>query len=771
MLDPLKNKIQLFLFFLLFSFLISCSKSESVYINLVNMFPYLEKEYETTAIDFGIDDQSDEKYLVKGWGVPRSNNKKTFRWAVGTESTINVYLTSVTDKVAEMECLPFSPKDYSSPGGNVSKPYQIGNIYINDRYLDKINFVERRNYSLHIPSSILSYGSNSITFRWKYECREDLKEPGVRFCSLRFMDETQGFKINKSDNRISVSNDKVPMVMVPPGGMLEYYVDLPEKSFLNFGLFTNGKFYKDSKVHIAIYGDNEKRIIHEYISKDLNNRKEFKINLSSFAEETVKLVFSNSIENNPKFVISWINPIIYSTFRKKLPSFLEPEERKTLKKTAGEEEKEPGKNNVFIYLVDTLRADHLSCYGYKRKTTPFIDEFSKDGILFRNCFANASWTSPAVGSILTGLYPNKHRAENRKDKLSEKVAMLSEILQSNDYYNIHIATNPHITKEFNFIQSVDFYRANPIRNNSSEYVNSVFFRLIEKNPDLVKRPIFAYLHTMDPHYPYAPSDPFLKFKKKDKEREKLSLKKIILKKTQNKLTEEDIDFLVSLYDCEILQNDYHFGKFIDFLKEKKLYENSIIVFIADHGEQFDEHGGLKHGHSIYNEEIHVPLIIKFPNSELSGLRSKLFVSQVDILPTILDYLSVENSSETDGISLLSLLENPEFERTLFIKENLDEYNFVGFINSADKMKNIVRYKDKNYSHVINHEVYNMKEDFHELDDLYKEKSLFLTKSTKFKIDSILEKMERSALEREEEVDYKKLDPETIRALKALGYIK
>ena len=141
-------------------------------------------------------------------------------------------------------------------------------------------------------------------------------------------------------------------------------------------------------MHVAIYGDNEKRIIHEYISEDLNNQKEFKINLSSFAEETVKLVFSNSVENNPKFVISWINPIIYSTFRKKLSSFMEPEERKTLKKTAGEEEKEPGKNNVFIYLVDTLRADHFGCYGYsvpKTQTTPFMDTLSEEGTLFQKC--------------------------------------------------------------------------------------------------------------------------------------------------------------------------------------------------------------------------------------------------------------------------------------------------------------------------------------------------------------------------------------------------
>ena len=87
------------------------------------------------------------------------------------------------------------------------------------------------------------------------------------------------------------------------------------------------------------------------------------------------------------------------------------------------------------------------------------------------------------------------------------------------------------------------------------------------------------------------------------------------------------------------------------------------------------------------------------------------------------------------------------------------------------MKNIVRYKDRNYSHIINHEVFNLDEDFHVLNDLYEEKSLFLTQSKKFKIDSIMEKMERSALGREEGVDYKKLDPETIRALKALGYIK
>jgi arylsulfatase A-like enzyme len=459
------------------------------------------------------------------------------------------------------------------------------------------------------------------------------------------------------------------------------------------------------------------------------------------------------MDNDPNSTVFWVNPVIYSYSRKSLPPFRRVEKKPPVRNVPKKDIKRQKSPNVFVYIIDTLRADHLSCYGYKKKTTPFIDEFSKDGFLFNNCFASANWTRPSVGSILSGLCPNKHGAEARKDSISSEVVMLSEILRSMGYSTIHITSTIHTSKKYNFDQGVDYNRCFDIANISSELINSDFSKLINNNPDFSKKPIYAYLHTDDPHDPYAPEEPFLKFTKAIEDKKIISnWSKIRAKIRKHHFTEEEIDSVLSLYDCEISKSDYYFGKFIDYLRQRGLYENSIIVLISDHGEQFNEHGGFFHGGSIYNEEIRVPLIIKFPNGEFSGCQSNLFVSQVDVLPTILEYLGIEIPSGVDGISLLNQSKEFDLKRTIFINFNNRKINFNGFIFPLDKTKLITKHKDKSYANVMSYEMYNLENDFQESNCLFKAGSPFYAGSIKFRIDCLLENMERSALKKEDKSD-------------------
>jgi arylsulfatase A-like enzyme len=292
---------------------------------------------------------------------------------------------------------------------------------------------------------------------------------------------------------------------------------------------------------------------------------------------------------------------------------------------------------------------------------------------------------------------------------------------------------------------------------------------MENNPHLPDKPLFAFLHTVDPHDPYTPEAPFLKFKKTGKQREKLGFPDSIrLKKKTKGLSQQDIDYIKSLYDCEILHNDYYFGKWIELLKEKNLYEDSIIVLAADHGEQFNEHGSLFHGYSIYNEEIHVPLIIKFPGGKFSGTRTDAIVSQVDIVPTIADYLGIEISLEVDGISILNILNNKHFHRSVFVREKLnrdyDKSNFVGIINTANKNKHILTYRNPFFTKAVNIELYDLEKDFAERRGIFEPDNLFLVNSVKFLADYFLEKMKSSRFKEEKQLDLKKLDPEKIKQL-------
>jgi arylsulfatase A-like enzyme len=572
------------------------------------------------------------------------------------------------------------------------------------------------------------------------------------------------------------------MLTLPPGGIIEYYVDLPMNPALKFGLLSDMEIAGNSKVNVCIYSEGGEKIIHSFTGEELHQPKENIIELKKFAMETVRIVFSNSKRNHKDLNVSWLNPVIISSSTKYLPSFWESRSKENVGISGVGEVKRSRKANVFIYLVDALRADHLSCYGYEKKTSPFLDKFSKDSILFKKCFANASWTRPAVASILTGLYPNKHRAESRKEKLSSDAIMISEVLQSKGFSTHYITANSNVSKAFNFKQGIDnyLYLAKRQENKkdryfSSEFINENFFKSISESADFAEKPIFAYLHTVDPHEPYTPQDPFLKFKRQDLEkgREHLANAANLYKKRGTSgLTEKDLAYVTSLYDCEILHNDYYFGEFIEFLKDKDLYDNSIIVFLADHGEQFMEHRGLTHGNSIYNEEIHVPLVIKFPGGEYADQQSELYVSQVDIVPTILDYLGMDIPPKVDGENVLPFLDEVGFKRTILIKElKVAGKNFVGFISSADKKKYIARYKGKEFKDMVRYEVYNLRRDFGESDNLFRSRSQFHFQSMKFQIDYLLELIGRSAFRKEKEVDYKKLDPKILEELRGLGYIK
>ena len=212
-------------------------------------------------------------------------------------------------------------------------------------------------------------------------------------------------------------------------------------------------------------------------------------------------------------------------------------------------------------------------------------------------------------------------------------------------------------------------------------------------------------------------------------------------------------------------------KFLEFLKDKDLYENSIIILVADHGEQLKEHGGLLHGSSIYNEEIHIPLIVKFPHGENGGSSTRRFVSQVDIFPTVMDYLGIDTPQRTDGMSFFQLQTERDLRRKLFIKQHLHWYNFVGFVDTGDKMKQITTYKDKTYTYVMKNERYGLEKDFQESSDLFVAENPFHLNSINFKIHSLLGRMEKSALMDEEKVDYDALDKDFVERLKALGYIK
>lgn len=302
--------------------------------------------------------------------------------------------------------------------------------------------------------------------------------------------------------------------------------------------------------------------------------------------------------------------------------------------------------NVIVLLLDTLRADHLGTYGYERNTSPVLDAFAKENIKFNYAITASPWTPPSVASILTGLYPATHRmmppndrevARKTTTRLNPNLDTLPEILKKLGYRTAAVSPNPWITEDFGYDQGFDhfFYHPRAIASKINTVAKKVIDNWLTDSAD--KSPFFLYLHYLDPHDPYNPPAEYRELFKGEIAARPAAYNDRMLE-------------LIGHYDGEIRYLDTELGKLFEFLKTKGLYENTVIVVVGDHGEQFRERGDHRHGYQLFNEEVHIPLLLRVPKLEAKAIDRS--VSTVDIYPTILELLGQPLPSSYPGVSLL-----------------------------------------------------------------------------------------------------------------------
>jgi arylsulfatase A-like enzyme len=293
----------------------------------------------------------------------------------------------------------------------------------------------------------------------------------------------------------------------------------------------------------------------------------------------------------------------------------------------------PRPPDVFVYLVDALRADHLGCYGYDRYTSPAIDAFAEEATLYEDAHAVSTWTRPSVASVLTGLYPVEHGAMHESDMLAKWPVLLSEVLSEVGYRTGAIITNGNVGEAFGFNQGYDTFIMHNM--GTAAWANVELDRILAREKP--EQPVFVYVHTIEPHDPYAPSaQSFRRFDRGlegscDGSSDSLRAAGTV----DPDLSEEDVGHLIDLYDGEILDADKHFAEFLTVLRRRHRLNGALIVFLSDHGESFAEHDTLRHGYNLNQEEMHVPLIIRFPTAGDRGRRIGERVSFIGLFPTIL----------------------------------------------------------------------------------------------------------------------------------------
>lgn len=348
--------------------------------------------------------------------------------------------------------------------------------------------------------------------------------------------------------------------------------------------------------------------------------------------------------------------------------------------------------DIVFLLIDTLRADRLGVYGHKGELTPSYDALAREGVVFERCFSVAPWTLPSTASLFTGYYPGVHKATDyrevesaRKDRravsvLSDDFQTLAEILHAAGYQTAAFVANPFLQAEYGFSQGFEVYQAG-VRENGykgSDLNRDVFAWLDQRD---ATRPLFLYVHYMDPHGPYdAPPeliDPLIRRVDANPNKRALDARQrqalhpqSYLRKTPpggidayNRLQGYQ-DYWIAGYEACVQESDLHVGDLFGELRRRGLWDRSYVILTSDHGEAFAEHGYWEHGPGQHQHQLHVPLILRWPGVLPAGRRVADNVRTIDILPTIMEQLRLTADNPTQGESLVKHIAGDRTRKTI-----------------------------------------------------------------------------------------------------------
>ncbi|MAG69997.1 MAG: hypothetical protein CL471_06860 [Acidobacteria bacterium] len=340
-------------------------------------------------------------------------------------------------------------------------------------------------------------------------------------------------------------------------------------------------------------------------------------------------------------------------------------------------------HSVLLIVVDTLRADHLGVYGYDRPTSPHLDAWAEGGAVFEQAFATSPWTLPSVGTIFTGQLPSRHLAgtfargpdgrppdRSQFGQLDASLPTLAEAAAARGFATGAVINNAFLGPRFGLDRGFETYDFSPAGNRRLRRADVVVDRALSWLGDRVDAPFFLVLHLFDPHMQYDPPAA-------TRGRFSSALPDTELPRVTERIRAAlgrgdvfDRDYLVALYDEEVLFVDQQLGRLFEWLASTDRANDMVVMLTSDHGEELFDHGGFEHGHTAYNELLRVPLVVRGPGVEAG--RHAVPVSGLDLFPTLLEALGHAAADDLPGRSLWpalaggGLIDRPLFaERTLY----------------------------------------------------------------------------------------------------------
>ncbi len=466
----------------------------------------------------------------------------------------------------------------------------------------------------------------------------------------------------------------------------------------------------------------------------------------------------------------------------------------------------PSQNlNVLIILIDALRPDHLSCYGYQRKTSPAIDEFASQSLIFKQAFAQSSNTFASVPSLLMSLYPATHNMRDFDSHLPKEYPTIFKIMKEQGYRTGIFSEHAYLGEKYGYdqTQGVDInytklgkwpeakfslcFSLRSIIGQIAKFsqnfsdplpgpievardkLDDLIFGVVDGFNNFIKQnqrePFFAYIHLMKPHAPYRSPRPYREtFRTSPGKRKKFILpeKGFFPYQEGGRVSQEQLRDMIESYDEEILYTDQEqIAKIFQSLKKHDLWDKTLIIVTSDHAEQFYEHKQWMHGNNLFRSVIQVPLIIKLPGSENKPFSIKQTVSLIDLTPTILDFANINKPVHLEGESLRRLLEAKDYQaRAVYSEVNFKDKHARSLIK--DNLHLIYTESPKQQKLMF----FDLAEDPEEINDLSNQNRPEIQA-----MQSLLNKIHKDSQNKAVQSQEINLDQELKEHFKSLGYVQ
>ncbi len=331
--------------------------------------------------------------------------------------------------------------------------------------------------------------------------------------------------------------------------------------------------------------------------------------------------------------------------------------------------------NVVIVLVDTLRPDRLGVYGNSQGLTPSIDALAKEATVFRNTYAQSSWTNPSVASLFTSRFQSQHQVISFGSKLDASEQTLAELLQARGYATAAFVANFLLNQKNGFSQGFDVWqtvaRPDPdapagkvaFLKGRGDGVNRAVFGWLDGRTDR-SQPVFLYVHYMETHAPYDPPEAIVAAQRGDAPPPETTAVNTFMELPGMPMPDRLLPDAWALYDAEVVSVDAAIGRLFEGLRARGVLDDAVLVFLADHGEEFKEHGHVGHNQSLYEEVIRVPLMIATTGRPAARTTESL-ASIVDVAPTVLELIGGPAAPQFEGRSRASEIGAPRWWASLW----------------------------------------------------------------------------------------------------------